>query len=106
MRLLFDTNIVLDVLLAREPWATELKPIWEARRTGRVQGFVAATSLTNLFYITRRLSNAERARQAVRSCMRALAVIPVDAATIELADRLPGSDLEDNVQIACAQIAG
>jgi predicted nucleic acid-binding protein len=106
MRLLFDTNVVLDVLLVREPWAKELKPIWEARRVGRVQGFVAATSLTNIFYIARRLSTAERARQAVRSCMGSLAVIPVDAATVEMADRLPGQDLEDNLQIACALVAG
>jgi predicted nucleic acid-binding protein len=30
MRVLFDTNIVLDVLLNREPWVGGSKAVWQA----------------------------------------------------------------------------
>jgi predicted nucleic acid-binding protein len=54
MRVLVDTNIVLDALLEREPFVSEARALLEATRSQQIQGYVTATTLTNIFYIVRR----------------------------------------------------
>ena len=41
MRVLLDTNIILDVLLNRAPWVTEAKAVWQAHEDGRITGYMA-----------------------------------------------------------------
>ncbi len=106
MHLLFDTNVLLDVLLAREPWADVATALWRANDEGRLVGYVVASALTDIFYIARRLTDVDRALEAVRLCMMAFEVCPVERATIERALGLRGRDFEDNIVIACAEMMG
>jgi predicted nucleic acid-binding protein len=102
---LLDTNILLDVLLNRAPWVADSSAIWAACDEGRLDGFVPASALTDIFYIARRTTDIAIARVAVGLCLAAFAICPVDRQTLEYATTLPGSDFEDNVQLACAAIA-
>lgn len=102
MRVLFDTNVVLDVLLNREPWAADSSAVWQANDDGQIVGYVTACALTDIFYIAHRLSTLEMARTAVRVCLEAFEVCAVGLPALKLAETLPGSDFEDNLQIACA----
>jgi predicted nucleic acid-binding protein len=104
-RYLLDTNIVLDVLLNRLPWVAEAKELWRANDEGRLIGFITVTTLTNISYIARKQVNLHTAHDAVRTCLAAFQVCSVDRATLEQAAALAGTDFEDNVQIACANIA-
>lgn len=105
MRILLDTNVVLDVLLDREPWVTDAARIWSMCSIGRHNGFVCASSITDIFYIARRLSDPTRARAAVRLCLATFTICPVDGDTLAMADGMPGHDFEDNLQIACAIVS-
>ena len=67
---------------------------------------VAWRSITDVFYIARRLTTLETARAAVRICLEAFEVCTVKLKALEQAETLPGSDFEDNLQIACASLAG
>jgi len=102
MRVLFDTNIVLDVLLGRVPWHTEAAAIFQAGREGKLTAFVTTLCIANVHYVGRRLAGLERTREAVRDCMAAFDILAVDRRTLETALALPGADFEDNIQIACA----
>lgn len=105
-RVLFDTNVVLDVLLNREPWVMEAKALWEANDEGRINGYLAATTLTNIFYIARKSPHSlDDAHAAVRICLEAFEICPVDRHTLQVAAMLQGRDFEDNVQIACSVLA-
>ncbi len=106
MRVLFDTNIVLDVLLKREPWVTDASALWQANDEGRIVGYVAASVLTDIFYVARRLAELDTARTAIRVCLEAFEICAVDRETLEHANGLTGNDFEDNLQIACATLAG
>jgi hypothetical protein len=96
---------VLDLLLARRPWLDEAQPMWDARDDGRLYMYLAASVLTDIFYICRRQVGIDRARQSVNACIQGFSIIGVDRATLTDAIALPGNDFEDNVQIACAQLA-
>lgn len=105
-RILFDTNVLLDGLLRREPWLEASSRAWDAHTSGLIEGFVAAVSFTDLFYVLSKLSGRDNARKAVRACLATFSVAAVDREVLLLADAQPGEDLEDNVQAACALALG
>jgi predicted nucleic acid-binding protein len=51
LRLAFDTNVVVDVLLERAPFAEAARQLWVAVETGRVEGVIAAHALTTVWYL-------------------------------------------------------
>jgi predicted nucleic acid-binding protein len=103
MRVLVDTNIVLDALLEREPFVRDARALLEATRSQQIQGYVTATTLTNIFYIVRRQTrNLESARQAVSMTLTLMEVCLVDRAILEAAFASNLRDFEDAVQLACA----
>lgn len=106
MRLLLDTNVVLDVLLNRSPWITEASEIWPANDDGRVTGYVTASAITDIFCVARRLASLNIAHAAVRTCLEAFQICTIDRRVLEEAISLPGKDFEDNLQVACANIEG
>jgi predicted nucleic acid-binding protein len=105
MNILIDTNIILDVLLNRAPFVTASKAVWQAHDDSKIDGHVAATTLTNIFFIVRKIAGLPDARAAICVCLDAFTICAVDRQILEMADKLPGNDFEDNVQIACATIA-
>lgn len=106
LRVLVDTNVVLDQLLQREPWYTDAQPFWQARDARQIVTFLPASVLTDIFYISRRQVGTAQARLAVERCLSQFGLITVNRARLVAAAAMPGGDFEDNVQIACAQHAG
>src|SRR5438128_222951 len=102
---LFDTNVVLDALLKRAPWGADAADYWQASDDGKIMGCLAASTLTDIFYIARKQKGLSVARDAVRVGLDAFAVCTVDRQMLEQAIDLPGADFEDNLQIACAALA-
>lgn len=99
---LLDTNVVLDALLDRTPWNVQANTIWQAQLDKQFVAYVTATTLTDIFYISRRYGGLEKAWRLVYAVLNQLSVISVGPRELQLATRLAGSDFEDNLQIACA----
>ena len=66
---------------------------------------MTATSLTDVFYVGRRLSGVPSAWAAVRACLDQLHLIAVGFNELRAAEQLGTGDFEDHVQIACASAA-
>ena len=54
MRVLIDTNVILDWLMCREPFHEAARRVMEESMFGDLEGYIAAHSLTDLFYILRK----------------------------------------------------
>src|SRR5688500_11797407 len=106
MRVLFDTNLLLDVLFSRQPHAQDSNALWRAHEAGTIDAFLTATSLTNIFYVARRLAGIEKARESVILCLNTFDVCTVNREALELAASKRGTDFEDDVQITCAEREG
>lgn len=65
MRVLLDTNVLLDVLLKRDPWVTESSAVWQAHDEEQVIGHVMACAITGIFYIARRLVGVQELLEAL-----------------------------------------
>lgn len=107
MRVLFDVNVVLDVLLSREPWRADAQKLWDHVAQDVIEGYLAPTTVTTIYYLARKLpAGAGAAKQAVQACLSTFDICPVDRQTLELALAHPGVDCEDNVQMVSAQLIG
>jgi predicted nucleic acid-binding protein len=102
MRALLDTDIVLDLILDRAPFADAATTLWEEHRNGRLQAYVSPITPVSVFCIVRKIMGAEVANNAVRLILDGLDVCPLDAAALRLALGLPLNDFEDAVQVAAA----
>jgi predicted nucleic acid-binding protein len=103
MKVLLDTNVVLDLMLKREPWLAAAQGIWQANRDGRLEGCLTGSSLTDLYYIIRRIAGVAIARRGVRECLDAFGILPTDEVVLDLAYSLENNDFEDAVQIVTAE---
>ncbi len=101
-KVLFDLNIVLDVLQERKDFYEFSARVLAFAEAGVIQGWLAAHSVTTLFYLIARDKSPEQARVALTSLLQFLKVAPVDQNTIENALNLPYRDFEDAVQMIAA----
>jgi len=99
---LIDLNVLLDVLQKREPFYETSAGLLAAVETGQVQGFVAAHSLTTLFYLIQKSRSAAKARASITNLLQFIQIAPVDQSTIEQALNLDFRDFEDAVQMISA----
>jgi predicted nucleic acid-binding protein len=104
VKVLLDTNIVLDLLLEREPFIETAIAIFEEIEQGNIQAYIAATTITNVFYIIRKNKSREVALIALKRLLVGLQVCPVNLQVIEVALDINPRDFEDSVQLACATV--
>lgn len=105
-RILFDTNVVLDVLLDRQPYVEASAAAWAAVETGISEGMLAAHAVTTLHYLVRKEKGNVRARRIMSAILRVFGVAAVDGAVVQEALQLPFSDFEDAVTAAAGRLAG
>jgi len=105
-RLLFDTNVVLDVLLDRQPYVEASAAAWAAVEAGIAEGMLAAHAVTTIHYLVRKEMGAMKTRRIVSALLRVFDVAAVNGAVVQEALELPFSDFEDAVTAAAARLAG
>lgn len=102
MRVLIDTNVVLDFLQEREPFVEDAAKLFEGVDAGEVEGFIAATTITNIYYIVCRAAGKQKALDAIIQVLIDLHICAVERTILEQAIALNFRDFEDAVQCACA----
>jgi predicted nucleic acid-binding protein len=107
MRVLFDTNVLLDVLENRPGLVAGSAKALERAKRRQVEGLLCATTVTTLFYLVRKSQGKDRALQALRTLLSILSIAAVDRSVIELALANPFSkDFEDRVLHEAGKAAG
>lgn len=104
-RLLFDVNVVLDVLLDRAPFAASSSAAWEAVERGRADGVLSAHAVTTIHYLNTRAVGGRAARRTTEALLDVFGVAPVDEAVLRSALALGWVDFEDAVTAAAARRA-
>lgn len=97
MKILFDTDVVLDVLLAREPYAGVAALLLALVDREVIDGAVCATTVTNVDYLATKALGRRRAVKLVSELVSLFAVAPVDRDTLTRALALGFDDFEDAV---------
>jgi predicted nucleic acid-binding protein len=100
---LVDTNIPIDHFSDREPFRENAEKILHFCGVRKCNGFIAAHSLTNIFYILRKDYTAEKRKEMLLELCDILQVVGIDR--IKLVEALQNEDfedIEDCLQVECA----
>ena len=105
--ILVDTNVVLDWILKRQDFHQAATQVIGLCISGKITGYLAAHSILNVFYITRKdFSTAQRQMLSKLLCNR-FEIIGVNRDLImEVLDSGSFKDIEDGLQIRCAEVEG
>lgn len=106
MRVLLDTDVVLDFLLGREPFSAAADELFELIGQGTFDASVAPITPINIFYIARKMQGNDKARLGIAALLRVVSVCPVNHTILNGALASPIVDDEDAVQHACAVASG
>lgn len=104
-RLLFDLNVVLDVLLDRPGHAEAAAGLWAAAERGRIEALLPAHGVTTIHYLAAKHGGAEIARRVVADLVNVFGIAPVDEAVIRRALTSRSRDFENAVCAASAEAA-
>ena len=104
MKLLIDTNVILDACLSRAPWHEAAEKIILACAEEKILGCVTASSVTDIYYVLHKeLRNVHQAKQAVLKILTLLDVLDVTGGDCVKAFDLPMSDYEDALLACCGK---
>lgn len=103
MKVLIDTNVILDVLLKREAFYNEAISVLNLAKKDTVQEYVSASAITDIYYISyRQLRDKERVRELLKNLLVIVSVAGVTEKEILNAINTEWSDFEDLVQYSVA----
>ena len=106
IRVLLDTNILLDLFLERPEFVRAAEEVWEANRLGRFEGYVSALTPPTIYYVGKKIKGEAAMRFALIGLLTKFRVCTIDHASLRAALALPLKDYEDAVQVASAQANG
>jgi predicted nucleic acid-binding protein len=106
VRVLVDTNVVLDFFLSREPERESVTTLFEQIYKEKVEAFATASGITDIYYIMAKRLGNDKAREAIYHLLSILEIIPVDGYDCGKALDFPITDFEDALAAICAIKAG
>ena len=103
MKILFDTNIVLDVLMDRLPHSDVAVELFSKVEDGTIIGYLCGTTITTVFYLAAKTVGAPRAQEEIKKLLSLFEVAPVNRLVLESALAVDFNDFEDAVihEAAC-----
>jgi predicted nucleic acid-binding protein len=106
VKVLFDTNVVLDVLLEREPHVGVAAKLFALVDKGRLEASICATTATTIYYIAAKSFGRRRAHTQVHELLSLFDVAAVDREVLDHALDLDFADFEDAVAHEAARASG
>ena len=105
MRILIDTNVILDVLLKRSPFYETAIEVLKLSARDDIQEFVSASAITDIYYIAyKNLRDKAAVRELLKKLLLIVSVAGVSEEEIQKALELEWNDFEDSVQYSVAAL--
>ena len=103
MKILLDTNIILDVLMDRMPFADSAVELFSKVEDGTITGYLCGTTITTIYYLASKTVGAPRAQEEIKKLLSLFEVAPVNRLVLESALVANFNDFEDAVihEAAC-----
>lgn len=103
MKILIDTNIVLDVMLKRDPFYRASAEVLGLSKRNDIEEYVSASAITDIHYLAyRQLRDKGAVRKLMKELLTVVSIASVSEQEIENALDLEWSDFEDSVQYSVA----
>ncbi|MGK7878081.1 MAG: type II toxin-antitoxin system VapC family toxin [Xenococcaceae cyanobacterium] len=104
MKVLLDTNIIVDVALERQPFYTESLQVLSMVYQKRVKGYISASTFSDIYYIVRKAKGRDLTLDFLKRMATLCQLATVNEAAIEIALNANFRDFEDAIQYSTAVI--
>ena len=106
MKVLIDTNIILDVLCGRPGFAEASARVFRLCEVSRVSGYISALSVPNIMYVMRKELDVEKIKEILETLSLIFTIADLKEADLKKAAGMGFKDYEDAIQSACATRIG
>jgi len=106
LKAIVDTNVVLDLLLARRPFVLNAAKLFELAERSFIEVWICATTVTTVDYLLSQSLPRNKAREAVHGLLTIFDVALVNRSVLERALASPMRDFEDAVLAEAGALAG
>jgi predicted nucleic acid-binding protein len=101
---MIDTNIMLDYVLNREPFANSALACLERLFAEKAKVYLTASTITDIYYLTNKtLHDREKSKDVIAKLLNAFQIVPVDKTDCVTALGLPMTDYEDALVSVCSK---
>ena len=98
MKIMCDTNVIIDVLLEREPFVEDSYKVLKLCEEHKIDGFVSVSSVTDIYYLVRKYTHStDMAYKAVGK------LLEIAKVCILIAFQKKAKDFEDCLVATCAK---
>lgn len=97
MKILFDTNVILDVMLLRNPFYESSSLILAQVELKNIEGFVCSTTVTTIHYLVEKVKGSKIALSQIENILKIFQISQVDKSCLESALKSKIEDYEDAV---------
>ncbi|MDR3363724.1 MAG: PIN domain-containing protein [Clostridiales Family XIII bacterium] len=103
MKVVFDSNIVLDAYMKRDPFNENSAAVLKLSEFGGVDGRITANSVTDIYYVLKRyLNDEDKAIESLKKLISTVSVADILSSDVDTAFDLGFSDFEDALLSSCA----
>lgn len=102
MKVLLDSNLLIDVALERQPYFDESEEILAFAEQHRIEGYISASTFSDLYYIIRKPKGRSSTLQFLKQIVGFCSIATVDRSVIEMALTANFKDFEDAIQYCTA----
>lgn len=102
MKVLIDTNVILDVLCSRAEFLEASSRVWKYCEINKLSGVISALSVPNIVYILRKELDPDKTKEIIDRILLIFDVAELKAEDLRKAAEMKTSDFEDAIQMCCA----
>ena len=106
MNILFDTNVILDVMLDRTPFSETASQLLSLVEQGEISGIICATTVTTIHYLSTKILGKNESQNQIKNLITLFGIASVNRTVIEDALNSQFSDFEDAVIYQAANHSG
>ena len=102
MKILIDTNVILDVLCNRQNFVDDSLKVFKYCEADQITGYISALSIPNIVYIMRKELDSEKIKEILTTLTSIFTVVDLRESDLLKATDMDFSDCEDALQSVCA----
>lgn len=101
-KILIDSDVCLDSITGRYPWSIHADKTLQLCEEKKLTGVISAESVSNIYYILRKLSTHQKALDQIKNLRLILKIGSISQSVIDKALYSGWKDFEDAIQYFCA----
>ncbi|MDR3120233.1 MAG: PIN domain-containing protein [Clostridiales bacterium] len=102
MKAMIDTNVVIDYLDDRAPYADDAEIIFDLCGQGKMTGVLSASAITDIYYVMRKIIGREKTLESLKLLFSVFEIADVGKRDLQRAMESDVTDFEDALVAVCA----